>query len=165
MLHCRFMVHSLGVFLNMYMIRVTLDKGTGPRQIKLWFSLHDIILEGKPIGPDLKKIFKESSWFWESKCKLGSKVVDFIFIFTFFFIVVAQILWKWKTCYGLLRAHYLLHFEPILELTWLILWIFKKWLLEGIHFKFLSWIGWDRKWRVEMSIFASARGFGFTIVS
>jgi len=68
----------------MYMIRVTLDKGTGPRQIKLWFSLHDIILEGKPIGPDLKKIFKKSSWFWESKCKLGSKVVDFIFIFTFF---------------------------------------------------------------------------------
>jgi hypothetical protein len=85
MLHCRFMVHSLGVFLNMYMIRVTLDKGTGPRQIKLWFSLHDIILEGKPIGPDLKKIFKESSWFGESKCKLGSKVVDFIFIFTFFY--------------------------------------------------------------------------------
>jgi hypothetical protein len=39
----------------MYMIRVTLDKGPGRRQIKLSFSLHNIILEGKPIGPDQKK--------------------------------------------------------------------------------------------------------------
>jgi hypothetical protein len=46
------MVHSLGVFLNMYMIRVTLDKGPGPRQIKLSFSLHNINLERKPISPD-----------------------------------------------------------------------------------------------------------------
>jgi len=33
-----------------------LDKGPQPRQIKLWFNLHSIILDDKPIGLD--KIFK-----------------------------------------------------------------------------------------------------------
>ncbi len=32
-----------------------LNKGPIPRQIKLWFSLHDIISEGEPIGPNQKK--------------------------------------------------------------------------------------------------------------
>ncbi len=40
-----------------------LNKDPRPRQIKLWFSLHDIILEGKPIGSDQKKNLKENSWF------------------------------------------------------------------------------------------------------
>ncbi len=31
------------------------DKGPRSRQIKLWFNLHDIILEGKPIGLDKRK--------------------------------------------------------------------------------------------------------------
>jgi hypothetical protein len=31
-----------------------LDKDLGPRQIKLWFNLHGIILKGKPIGLDQK---------------------------------------------------------------------------------------------------------------
>ncbi len=70
----------------MYMIKVTLDKGPGPRQIKLWFSLHNIIFEGKPIGLDQKKILKESSWFEESKRKLRSKVVHFFVFFHFFLI-------------------------------------------------------------------------------
>jgi len=39
-----------------------LDKGPG--QIKLWFSLHGIIVKGNPIGSNQKKkSFKESSWF------------------------------------------------------------------------------------------------------
>ncbi len=64
-----------------------LDKGPRPRQIKLWFNLHGIILEGKPIGPlDPKKSLKGSSWFGEPKCKLGSKVIHF-FVFLFFFTV------------------------------------------------------------------------------
>jgi hypothetical protein len=35
-----------------------LDKGLGQRQMKLWFSLHGIILERKPIGLDQKKKLK-----------------------------------------------------------------------------------------------------------
>jgi hypothetical protein len=34
---------------------MVLDKSPRPRQIKLWFNLHGIILEGKPIGPNQKK--------------------------------------------------------------------------------------------------------------
>jgi hypothetical protein len=32
-----------------------LESGSGPRQIKLWFSLHGIILKGKSIDSDHKK--------------------------------------------------------------------------------------------------------------
>ncbi len=81
-----------------------LDKGPSPRRIKLWFSLHGIILEGTPIGPNQKNSLKESSWFGEPKCKLGSKAS---------FPLVAQILWKWKThlwIRTLLKAHQLSHF-------------------------------------------------------
>jgi len=97
-----------------------IDKDPRPRQIKLWFSLHGIILEGKLIEIDKKKSFKERSWFGEPKCKLGSKVPFFLMLF---FIFVAQILWKWKKYYvlrTLLRAPKLPHFWPILELTWLV---------------------------------------------
>jgi hypothetical protein len=37
------------------MVPRPLDNGSGLRQIKLWFSLHGIILERKLIGPDKKK--------------------------------------------------------------------------------------------------------------
>jgi hypothetical protein len=33
-----------------------LDKGPRQRQIKLWFSLHGIISEGTPIGPNQKTV-------------------------------------------------------------------------------------------------------------
>jgi len=62
-----------------------LDKGSRSKQIKLWFNLHGIILEGKPIGLDQKRELNgESSWFGEPKCKLGS---FFFCFFRFFFIV------------------------------------------------------------------------------
>jgi hypothetical protein len=35
---------------------MVLGKSPRPRQIKLWFNLHGIVLEGKPIGPNPKKI-------------------------------------------------------------------------------------------------------------
>jgi hypothetical protein len=57
-----------------------LDKSPRPRQIKLWFSLHGIILEGKPIGLEKKRAYR-SSWFGEPKCKL-------IFLFFVFFFIV-----------------------------------------------------------------------------
>jgi hypothetical protein len=41
------------------LVQRPLNKGQIPRQIKLWFSLHDIILEVKPIGPDKKKSLNE----------------------------------------------------------------------------------------------------------
>jgi hypothetical protein len=40
---------------NFNLVPRPLDKGLGPIQIKLWFNLHGIILEGKPIGMDQKK--------------------------------------------------------------------------------------------------------------
>jgi hypothetical protein len=39
-------------------VPMALDEALGPRQIKLWFSLHGIILEGKPIGPNKKEAYK-----------------------------------------------------------------------------------------------------------
>jgi hypothetical protein len=50
-----------------------LDKGLGPRQINVWFNLHGIILEGKPIGPNQKKkkkTLQKSSRFGEPICKV-----------------------------------------------------------------------------------------------
>jgi hypothetical protein len=61
-----------------------LDRGLGPRQIKLWFNLHGIILEEKPIALDQeKKSLKVSSWFGKSKCKLWFEVVN-VFVFCVF---------------------------------------------------------------------------------
>jgi hypothetical protein len=44
-------------------------------------------------------------------------------------------MWEWKTHDGLSILLQLPHFWPILELTWLILWIFTRWLLKGVHFE------------------------------
>jgi len=44
-----------------------LDKDKGLRQIKLWFSLHGIILEGKPISLDQKKELKGELIVWKTK--------------------------------------------------------------------------------------------------
>jgi len=44
-----------------------LDNGLGSRQIKLWFSLHDIILEGKQIDLDQKKSFITALMVWRTK--------------------------------------------------------------------------------------------------
>jgi hypothetical protein len=82
-----------------------LDKGPRSRQFTLWFSLHGIILKGKPI--DLDQIFfkKESSSFWELECKLRSTVVHFFVFSSFSWVFKTQ---KWKTCYKLrtlLRTH------------------------------------------------------------
>jgi hypothetical protein len=89
---------------NFNLIPRPLDKGPWPKQIKLWFNLQGIVLKGKPIGMDQKKTFMESSWFGKSKCKLRSNIVHFYFVFcffSFFFTLVIQILWKWKTCHAL----------------------------------------------------------------
>jgi hypothetical protein len=48
------------------------DKGPGPRQIKLWFSLHGIILEGKLIRSDQKKELKWELMVWRTKVLLIS---------------------------------------------------------------------------------------------
>jgi len=71
-----------------------LVEGPWPRQIKLWFSLHDIILKGK---------FKESLCFGESKCKLRFQVVHFFSWVSFFsvffypccsiFVTIENMLW------------------------------------------------------------------------
>ncbi len=42
------------------LVPMVLDKSPRPRQIKLWFKLHGIILEGKPIGLDPKKGLKKA---------------------------------------------------------------------------------------------------------
>jgi len=109
---------------NFKLVPRLLDEGSRSRRIKLWFGLHDILLKGKPIDPNKKKSLKESLWFGKSKCKLAFNVDYFLFVVFFHclfsFTFVAQILWEWKTCYGLrilLRLHQLPHFLPILELT------------------------------------------------
>ncbi len=60
-----------------------LDKDLRPNETKLKWYLHGTILEGNSIGMDQKWNSKESSWFREPKCKLGSKVVCSI-IFHYF---------------------------------------------------------------------------------
>jgi hypothetical protein len=55
------------------LVPMHLDKGLGPRQINVWFNLHGIILEGKPIGPNQKKkkkTLQKSSRFGEPICKV-----------------------------------------------------------------------------------------------
>jgi hypothetical protein len=94
-----------------------------------------------------KNSLKESSWFGEPKCKLGLKVVhSFVFFFVLlfsllFFTLVVQIMWEWKTCYKLrtlLRAHQLLHFLPILKLTWMVLWILTRWFSNVVQYLFIT---------------------------
>jgi len=121
-----------------------LDESSRSKQIKLWFSIHSIILKEKPIGLDKKKSLIENSRFGEPKCKLW--FIFFCFFSLFSFTFVTQILWEWKTCYGLstlLRALQLPHFGPIKKLAWLILRILTRWLLKkkGMHsfFKCTKW--------------------------
>jgi hypothetical protein len=47
---------------NLKLVPRHLNKDLGPRQINVWFSLHGIILDGKPIGPNQKrkKIYKRA---------------------------------------------------------------------------------------------------------
>ncbi len=103
-----------------------LDESPGPRQIKLWFSLHDIILEGKSIGPDKKKSLKKSSWFGESNRKLRSKVAQFFcFNICFYpcyknYVRMEDMLFHsmdWGHCWAHTSS---LIFWPILQLAWLI---------------------------------------------
>jgi hypothetical protein len=91
-----------------------------------------------------KKKFKslnESSWFEESKCKSRSKVVDFLiffcsFFFSLFSFTLFQILWEWKTHLWIENivenTPTLSFFLSILELTWSILLILTRWLLERV---------------------------------
>jgi hypothetical protein len=48
-------INTINLFYNHTRFKATLDKGSRSRQIKLWFILHSINLEGKPINPDPKK--------------------------------------------------------------------------------------------------------------
>jgi hypothetical protein len=75
-----------------------LEKGLGLGQIKLWFSLHGIILEGKSIGPNEKKELQGEFMVWRTKVQGRVQGYSF-FQFLFFFIVfltLVQIFWKWK---------------------------------------------------------------------
>ncbi len=98
---------------NFKLVPRHLDKGLGPRQINVWFSLHGIILEGKPIGPKQKrkKLYKRAQGLDNQNVR--SKVAHF-FVFCYFslnlFMLVTKIMWAWKTSYKLrtlLKTHQL----------------------------------------------------------
>ncbi len=98
------------ILINKY-LRATLNKGPRPIQIHLWFCLHGIILDGKPIGLEhtKKMSLKENPWFGEPNCKLGSKVVH-VFVYCFFPLLFLPSLFKlcengrhvidWRHCYS-----------------------------------------------------------------
>ncbi len=73
----------------------------------------------------MKKSLKESSWFGEPKCKhLRLLISLFFFFFCFFFsnfVRMEDILWIRGYCW----EHITSHFWPILEWTWLVLWILR----------------------------------------
>jgi hypothetical protein len=109
-----------------------LDKDSGLRQIKLWFSLDGIILEENLLVWMKKKELQGELMVWRTKVQVRVQGYSF---FQF-------LLFKWKKCYGLrtlFRAHKLPLFGLILELTWLVLWTFRGWLLEGMPNFFLWW--------------------------
>jgi hypothetical protein len=60
-----------------------LDEDPRPIESKLRWHLHGTILEGNSINSNLKMGSKESSWFGEPRCKLGSKVVSSLFFIVF----------------------------------------------------------------------------------
>jgi hypothetical protein len=78
-----------------------------PRQIKLWFGLHGIILEGKPIGLDQKKnSLNKSSQF-------GCLFFHFILLFFILFFYLRCSNENGRHIYGLrtlLKAQQLPHF-------------------------------------------------------
>jgi len=67
------------------MVSRPLNKGPRPRQLKLCFSFHSIILEGNQFVWTKKNNLTEISWFGEPKCNLGSKGAHFLFFFLWFF--------------------------------------------------------------------------------
>jgi hypothetical protein len=103
-----------------------LDEDPKPIEAKLRWHLHGTILEGNSILVRTKKwSSKESSWFGELRCKLGSKVVSsvvfhyFKFFSLFFkvifsFVLEVEIVQEWKTFHGwrrtFLSAHPPFHF-------------------------------------------------------
>ncbi len=128
---------------NFKLVPRLLNEGLGLRWIKLWFNLHGIILEGKSIGLDFfKKSLNKSSCFGKSKCKLRSKVFHFIYLF------LLSTIFLYLCCSNYVRMEDMLWIEdiveitttttlilPIIKLTWLVLWIFIRWLLEWVHFQ------------------------------
>jgi hypothetical protein len=96
------------------LVPMPLDEGSRSKQIKLWFSLHGIILEGKSNCLDQKRELNREFMVWKPKCKLGS--IFFLF-FSLFSFTLVQILWEWKTCYELstLLEH---TSSPILDQFW-----------------------------------------------
>ncbi len=57
----------------------------------------------------------------------------FCFFFTIFIYHCCSNCVRMETCYRLKILSQLPHFWPVLELTWLVLRIFTRWLLEGLH--------------------------------
>jgi hypothetical protein len=117
--------------------RPSLDKGPETRQIKLWFSIHGIILEGNQLvqtNQKKKGSFEESSWFGEPKCKLRLKVAHFFIVFFYLcssnFVRMEDILW----IEDIVESTPVPSLSPILELAWLVLCIFTRWLLKWMHF-------------------------------
>jgi hypothetical protein len=117
-----------------------LDKDPRPRQIKLWLSLHGIILEGKPIGPNQKQELKGELMVWKVQVKVQvCSFFHFLLSFIVFFYPrysnssrMEETLW----IESLVESTHckLPHFLSVsLELTWLVLCIFTRWLL-GMHF-------------------------------
>jgi len=88
---------------NFKLVPRPLDEGLRPRQFKLWFSLHGMILEGKLIGLDkIKELscLESQSVSYVKGCSFFCFFSFPLFFFTFVTFVV-QILWGWQTCYGL----------------------------------------------------------------
>ncbi len=113
-----------------------LDKGPGPGK-----SNCDLVY--------MASFWRETNWFGPKKRALRRAhglenqsvahfFIKFFFLLLFSFTLATQNLWVWKTYYGLpilLATHELPYFWPILELTWLVLWILIWWLLKGVHFQ------------------------------
>ncbi len=118
-----------------------LNKGPRPRQFKLCFSFHGIILEGNQLVWSKKKNnLKESSWFGEPKCDLGFKGAHFLFIFTDSF---------YPCCSNYVRMKDILWMEDIVEITPtppfyinfridMTSFVDVRWLLERVHFQLSS---------------------------
>ncbi len=92
---------SVPIGQEVYIGRWSLDKGPGPKQIKLWFSLHGIILERRKINwfiTKKEKSLKESSWFGEPKCcsiSLLFLLFSNVFFYTCYskFVKMEDMLW------------------------------------------------------------------------
>jgi hypothetical protein len=74
-----------------------LDEDPRPIEAKLRWHLHGTILERNSISSNQKMGSRESSWFGEPRCKLGSKVVSSI-VFHCFSRVFFHLFLKLKLC-------------------------------------------------------------------